>query len=396
MKRQASTGNHVFKRSYLRHLVPVTVWLVALACVVWLFHRRSQRFEVLGIVQGETRQVATNVAGRLTSVPVALYDHVAEGQVVAVVDTVLDNDYTQDGLLAQLRTITARIEHLMAQMVPTQEDLLVGRADRETTRIADLRRFAVDVENARLRILELKVQIATDRMTLSELAGQIKIMQDLVAKEAAAPIQLENLRTQYDGLAATIAENEPLLKQAEVNLETARQRLEQYGTQPASHPDEDSHLEVIRKAIKVEERQMEEVSAQRAALEQRRSLELPSPLDGVVRAILKREGEAVTAGDPIMTIVKDQPVEIIGYAPQDQIGLLRENMIVEVVKNRTPPQISQIAQAEIIYVGPAVEQVPMQLWRNPNLPQWGLPFRARIIPQGFTAVPGEVVGIRRL
>lgn len=392
MKKRASTGNHMLKRSYLRHLVPVTVWLLAVAGVVWLFHQQSQRFEVLGIVQGEMREVATNCPGRLTSVSVELYDHVTEGQVVAVVDTVLDNEYSDQELRAQLSTTTARIEHLMAQMIPTQEDAVLNRTDRETDRIADLRQFAGDVDSARLRVLELKAQIATDRMALNELAGQIRMTQGLVEKEAVAPIQLENLKSQHEALAATLAENEDLLNQAEVNLDKAQQRLEEFASQQPLHPDEDSRLEVIRKAIKVEERQMEEVSAQLAALAQRRSIELTSPFDGVVSQILKREGETVTAGDPIMMIVRGLPSVVIGYARQDQIGLLREDMVVDIIKTRDP---AQIASTRVIFVGPTVEQQPALLWSNPNFPQWGLPFKVEI-PQGFTVVPGEVVGIRGL
>jgi hypothetical protein len=43
-----------------QHFLPILVWLCAVACVVVLFSRRSQRFEVLGIAQGQVRQIAAN------------------------------------------------------------------------------------------------------------------------------------------------------------------------------------------------------------------------------------------------------------------------------------------------------------------------------------------------
>ena len=75
-----------------RHIMPILVWLSVLACVVGLFTRRTQRFEVLGIAQGQVRQIAANCSGRLKSVPVQLFEKVNLGQPVAVVDTILDNE----------------------------------------------------------------------------------------------------------------------------------------------------------------------------------------------------------------------------------------------------------------------------------------------------------------
>ncbi len=392
MKKKLPKTNHVAKRNALRHLVPVAVWLTAVSVVVWLFCQRAQRFQVVGIAQVQVRQVAANCAGRLKSVPVRLYDRVTTGQVVAVVDTVLDNEYDEAVLRAQIGTISAEIEHLVAQLVPTQNDLEVSRTDRETTRISDLRRFSVDVENARLRILELKAQLAADRMTLQDLASEVKITEDLASREAVTPYELAKIKGQYETLAATIADNEQLLEQAQVNLETAQQRLTDYtGVQPHQVSVE-SALEVIRKAIGVEEGRMQEVSARLEALQRRHALELTSPVDGVVSQIWRNEGEAVAAGDPIVTIAEVRSTEVTGFARQELAGLVRENMTVEIVKATEP---MQVATSRVTYVGPVVEQMPAQLWQNPNTPQWGRPFTVSI-PPDLIITPGEIVGIRGL
>jgi hypothetical protein len=39
--------------------------------------------------------------------------------------------------------------------------------------------------------------------------------------------------------------------------------------------------------------------------------------------------------------------------------------------------------------------MPERLWRNPNLPQYGLPVLIKI-PPGMELVPGELVGVRGL
>ncbi|MHC4521777.1 MAG: HlyD family secretion protein, partial [Planctomycetota bacterium] len=347
MKKKRPRDNHISKQYFLRHLLPVVVWLAAVGIVVWLFYQRAERFQVIGIAQGQVRQVATNCAGRVTDVSVQLFDRVTEGQVVAIVDTVLDNEHAEGVLRAQLRTISARIEQLAAQLVPTQDDLQASRVDRETARISDMRRFVLDVDTARLRILELRAQLAADRMTLGDLMVEVKITQDLVDKKAVAPYELEKVKTGQESLAKSMAERAHLLEEAEARLERAQGRLDDYAERETFHPSVESALEPTRKEIGVQERLMQEISVRLAGLEQRRVLELGSPVGGVVSQIWRAPGEAVTAGDPILTITVARPTEVIGYARQGQLGQIRENMEVKISKVSDP---MQVATSRVTYV----------------------------------------------
>lgn len=392
MIKKRSRNNHIVKRYYLRHLVPVVVWLAVVSVVAWLFYQRKQQFQVVGRAREQVRQVATNCPGRIKDVRVQLFERVVEGQVVAVVDTVLDGDHEEERLVAQLGSISAEIERLAAHLVPTQDDLEVDRADRQASRISDLRRFAVDVENIRLRILELRARLAADRIALQDQASEVRIAEDLVTKDALAPLELERARMQYETLAEAIAENEQLLQEAQTNLARAQKRLEVYTSHELHNPSVESALEVIRKGIAVQESQMKEVTVQLAALRERRDLELTSPVEGVVREVWKAPGEVVTAGDPIVTIANPKSIEVVGYARRGQLGMVRENISVEIVKTSEP---MQVATSRVTDVGPVIEQIPAQLWHNPNIPQWGRPFKVELPPE-MAVVPGEIVGIRGL
>ncbi|UCD49255.1 MAG: HlyD family efflux transporter periplasmic adaptor subunit [Phycisphaerales bacterium] len=380
------------KRNTVHHVLQVGVWLVAVAIVIGLFRQRTQRFQVVGIAQGQVRQVATNCAGRIMSVSPQLFDRVAAGQVVAVVDTVLDNEHQEEVLRAQLSTISAKIAQLAAQLVPIQDELRASQVDRETNRIADLRQFTLDVETARLRILQLKAQLAQDRMALADLAGAMKEAEELVEKKAVAPLEYERAKAQHDALAQTIVENVHLLEETETTLAQAQERLDDYASRETFNPSAESALEPTRKEIAVQEGLMQEVSAQLNAIEQQRALELTSPVDGMVSQVWRAPGEAVTAGEPILTITVTRPTEVIGYATQDQLGRVRENMVVEVARINAP---AQAATSRVTYVGPAVVQMPEQLWQNPAMPQYGRPFKVKLPPE-LAVIPGEVVGIRGL
>jgi hypothetical protein len=54
-----------------------------------------------------------------------------------------------------------------------------------------------------------------------------------------------------------------------------------------------------------------------------------------------------------------------------------------------------VVHSQILRIGPTMEQMPQQLWRNPNIPEWGQPFMIKVPPQ-MNLIVGERVGIRTL
>jgi len=244
------------------HLLPILVWLGAVVCVIGLFTRRSQRFEIVGMARSPVLRVSVNCAARIRSVPVELFENVKKGQTVAIVNTVLDNEQPRIELQTQLDTILAEIEHLSAQLVPTQESLLAEESDRVISRIERMRSFDIDIEKARIQILSLRSQIASDRIVLEDLAMEAKIIRDLVKQKAIAPFEQEKAQVQYDALAKKIEENENLLEQAKSDLPQAQQRRNEYAKNHPFNPSVNDALEVIRKQIAVQERLMGGVLAQ--------------------------------------------------------------------------------------------------------------------------------------
>jgi multidrug resistance efflux pump len=391
------------------HILPVVVWLLAVVCVAGLFSRRAQRFEVLGMARGQVRQISATCTGRLTEVYVDLFEQVEAGQTLAVIDTVLDNERMVEAeLKSQLDAAIAEIEHLTAQLVPTQDTLLAEKADREINFATELRRFLVDADQARLQILSVKAQIASDRVLLADLAAEVKITEALLKEDVVTAYELQKVQAQHDSLANKVHENESMLAQAEKDLVLAEQRLDEFAQLQLVHPSVDSALEVIRKEIRVQEELVHGLVEQLETLKTRRVIELKTPFTGVVislqgRAnqailrrpgedVIRRAGEVVQAGDSILAIAEFRPSEIVAYVNESQLGLVKEKTPVEIVKSRPP---EQKARCEVDYVGPALELMPEQLWRNPAVPQWGQPIVIKI-PEGLELVAGELVGIRAL
>jgi multidrug resistance efflux pump len=409
MKKRPSRNNHLLKRYYLRHLVPVTVWLVAVACIAWLFHHRAQRFEVVGIARGQVRQIATTASGRIKDISVALYEPVMAGQTLAVVDTILDNEQTLEAeLRAELAGVIAEIEHLMAQLIPTQELMQAETHNLEIGRAGDLNRLAMDMDSYRVRVLQLRGSIAADEITLGDLEAERKILEKLLEEDVIAPYELDKGRVQCTSLSKKIEEDSRLLVQAKADMAKAEERLEQFAQQAVAEPSVDQALEVIRKEAGVQEELMKGLLEQLKALKSRKAVALKSPIEGIIipipvrqndalqqrpgEQVVRRVGEVVTAGDPILAVAQREPTEIVAYVSEQQLGMLKDDMTVELIKFRTP---AQVAQSQIASISPTMELMPQRLWRNPTIPQWGRPVLINI-PPGLSLVPGEVVGIRGL
>ncbi|MHC4395538.1 MAG: HlyD family secretion protein [Planctomycetota bacterium] len=370
------------------HILPILVWLGAVGGVVLLLSYRTQRFEVLGLAQGQVRQISSTSMGRLKNVPVQLFEPVKEGDVVAIIDTVLDHKHLEVELEAKKAVFLAEIRQLQAELKATHNRLTVEAENRENDMVDAQRRFYVDVVNARLRTLELKAVLEPERIRLDELELNAKILTARGASQQNSTILYEQrkLKKQYDALAIKIQQNQRLLTQAENDLQQAIERRDKFALRQPSNPTMDTVLAPIREAINIKQEQIGEILTDRVALE------LRSPFDGIVSEIQRKSGEAVLAGEPILTISETKPIEILAYADQKLASRLQENMKVKLLKSSEPPQI---ASSQITHLGPGVQLIPEQLRKDPAVPEWGRPMLIKV-PPDMKLMPGEIVGIKGL
>jgi len=266
----------------------------------------------------------------------------------------------------------------------------------------------VDVEAARLNVLKVQTEIADAEILLNSLAVQLQSTEKLVEEKVVVPFELEKVRTDYESAAKKIREYQEALRQAQEDQTQAERRRDEFARQELPQTSVDDALEAIRKEARVQEELIKGLQRQIVAFRARTAVEIKSPIDGVVipisgkanEALLKRQGEetirrageVVAAGDPILAVAQTEPTEIIAYASEQQAGLLEQQMRVELVKMGYP---SQIAQSRVLSIGPTIELMPQRLWRSPTIPQWG---RSVVIevPAGLAVIPGELVGIRGL
>ncbi len=379
-------------RIQLRFL-PVLVWFVSVIVVLFLFVSRDRQFEVIGIAQGKVWQITSPVTGLLKTVSVDLFEPVNQGQTVATLD---DSVFR-----AQIVTFQNEIERLKAELHTTMDELSIRQDQLQTDWTETRRRFFTDVEALRLRILEVRGLIETDRVLMNDAEFEVKILQELVDKKAVEPYEFQKAKALYDSYAAKIRENEALIAQAQTDLKTAEQRRDEFvQSQPVARSVADHQLDLLQKAIAVQEGYIKELTAQCDLLV------LKSPSDGVVIQIqgnandvilrrpgesaVRKPGEVVAEGDPILVIAESSPREILAYVPETQMSQIQRGMKVQLVRNHAP---TQIVESQVSRIGPAVEQVTQRLWVNPDFPEWGLPVLIKVPPE-MKLAPGETLIVR--
>jgi multidrug resistance efflux pump len=114
-----------------------------------------------------------------------------------------------------------------------------------------------------------------------------------------------------------------------------------------------------------------------------------APIDGVICAILRRPGENIRAGDPIVTVANPRGQGIVSYLRQDQRLRPVAGMTAE-VRVRLPA--GRFVAARVERVGPQIEPVPLHLCRDPKTPEWGLPVFIGL-PDGLPVRPGELLDV---
>jgi len=353
---------------------------------------RSQRIEVVGLARAQTHTVSTVIPGRVTNLPVALYQQVSKGEVVAVIDTLADNDAAREQLEAQKATLNAQIKHLNAQLLPTRESIEAEAATLHATLASDYRNYALDVDKANLQVLELKTQIVTGEMALETLTAKVKTTSELVEQDVIDASELLLVQLEHEPLLAQITENKNLKEEAELQLGNAQARLDEFQKQQVQAPSVEPALNVIRMEIEVYNKQIDDITSQMASIQRRQNLTLTAPFDGHVTDIQSTLTEVVDVNQPILTITEANPSLVVAYIDNYYADELKTNMDIQVVKLGTH---IQMAECTIDSIGAVVEQLPQQLWRDPTIPQWGRPFLVQV-RGNLNLVAGERVGLRRL
>lgn len=377
-------------------LIPVLVWLFALGFLIILLTQQTKTFEATGIVYGEERRIAATVAGRIKNIRYTLYQKVQQGEVVVVVDTILNHQKRERDLVAKKEIINAKIGQLRAELDALSNEMLTEAKEKQQDLTNEQRRYYLDVEDAKLKLVELKSLIEPAKVKIKELDLNLKLKEleyqtpNLLAQDQVRiGLEIEKIKAEIQTIESEIKENQILLVQSQDNLSLAQNRLDTFKLTQPIIPAIEIALKPIQEEIVVQEKTIDELVLKYTLPE----MEITAPFNGVVSEVRRREGEAILERDLILTVVEDVPDHIRAYVSEEMIGQIRENMEIEILKSSYP---QKVAKTKIKNLGPVMELMPERLWANAQLPRWGRPVLIEIPPNMGDLLPGEMVSIRGL
>lgn len=377
------------KGRLLTRMLPVFVWLAAISGVTVLFFHQSERVELQGIAFSYEQTINSVETGYIRSIPVSLYQTVKEGETLAVIkeNTVARQEYEDAFLKAQRATAEAELEQLKAELQAAEDRFIAEHREHEIDIFSTQRRLAVDLEQARLEILQIRSSLEPDRLSLKDLEVEIEIVKKLVQQNAAEAYELQKAETSYAVLREKVTRSEQLLVQAEADFEATRLRKDEFEHNVPVRPQTvDRELAPIRQAILVQEKRIEELIAQRDIIV------LVAPFDGIVNTVNYKAGQTVVRGDSIMTVVKPKPEYIMAWVPQKEMHRFDVNTKVKVLSQSAP---YQGFESQVSHMGASLELMPERLWKVPTTPEWGRSIKIPIQP-GFQCLHNEVLGIKTL
>ena len=356
--------------------LPVLSFAVSVMLSLSLWDLQARRSNVVGEVAAVRIAVAAGTDGVLLPLSQrqwTLFDTVQANQTIAR----LDDRPAQ----AALETFRKELTRLRSEVDAAAARIELERSNLDRDHRREAVRLAWQIERQRLQVLDRRAVIETDRVELQREITLLASQESLLERNAFARSEVVQSRFRRDEVAKRIEQNTAALVEAEQQRKSAMERLKNF---PELVPSAVARLlAAVQARTAVQECRIRELQLQIA------SLEVRAPISGTISAIHLWPGQAIRAGDPIVTIAADHSRYIVSYVRQEQRFRPTTGTLVA-VRLRDPG--SRATQATVERVGPQVEPVPIHQLRDPKVPEWGLPVRITL-PPALNVRPGELMDI---
>jgi multidrug resistance efflux pump len=335
-------------------LAPFGVFLAVAATVVWMWVENVAAPTLIGEVEAVRANVSSPKAGKVSELNVSRLQRVRAGDLIAQIIT------TDPVIQAEIQLLRVNLQPVLGQQ-----------------------RYALNYDHLHLEWMDQRVQLAGAKVKLQLADTELRRAQELFADKVISQQILDRDRTAKDTLDVEVKERAALVTELE-------NRLKQLSLSDgdSSYPKETSPEDVLRASIRVQEQKLRLTEVELSPIK------LTVPMDGMISTIHHRSGEAVVAGEPIVTLTALTSDRILGYIRQPLSIQPEIGMKVEV---RTRSFNRCVGRAEIMQVGSQMEQISASLspLNGTHYHEVGLPVLVSL-PPSQKLLPGEIVDLRIL
>jgi multidrug resistance efflux pump len=213
-----------------------------------------------------------------------------------------------------------------------------------------------------------------DQAALSELNKEVTRLNGLLDEKLVKASEVEPRIQARNALAARVSTFTRARAAGQAGLEenSSRSTAQQHQAtiQIRIAPEEE--------ALRVNQAALAQIDLQVAALT------LRAPAEGVVAIINRRPGEVLGPAEAAVTLVAHRPGVFEIYIPAREPRMPTVGAAVDISDLRL---LSHRYRGRVIEVGPAVIQLPEQLWTSHNVPAWG----RRILVDASEAEPMRLI-----
>jgi len=358
-----------------RRTLPVLIWLGAVCAILILSSRQGREIATSGIVETQNTNVSSLVDGKIQDISVQLYDSVAEGQILGLME--------DTGVKAKLILAESELSRLRSELASLRTRVETGAEHFPSDPLLEQRRAGLAEKEIYLDYLSRMILQETDKATLQRLEMLLERQKRLIQENVVDSKTLDEMRRQYELVAERIKANEEGLKSGKdlIQQQTGMRR----DVNPGKLDMEFEKLMLpLKEGIAVQESRIGQLK------EQRENLALKAPLSGKVTNIIYQSGASVPAGKTILTISNPHSASAKAYVHESLCSGIRMGTNGEICSRRKPGEKIKV---KVLRIGPRVEELPTQLRRNPNTPEWGL----SVIVGNFSPdlfYPGETLDVR--
>ena len=356
----------------LRRRTPLLVWVGVLIVTGLLYQRQESGHGVTAFAAEVRRDVAAVAAGRLEHLAVGPNQTVAPGQIVATLD--------RGHLRLQLQEAQAELQRLVNELGRQRALWALEAAGHRTDQLTGLRRFAGDAADAHVEYLTALAALSEDRIKLQGLEINFGRTRQLAAEELTATAMLDADRVAFEALAEGVARQETAVATMfEAHRQADVRYRELLGNKAVEVPGAEVVLLPLESAIKAQEIRIEAANLAIA------DCVLRAPAEGLVVEVLRRPGEVVAAGQPILSIVDARSTELVAYLPENRIHDVQPGDVVS-IRGAADPRHSYLCR--VTSRGSAVQQLPPRIAPASAVPTWGLAVSIEL-PASLAVMPGE-------
>ncbi len=335
---------------------PPLVFAAVVATIGLLWKNHVAAPSMVGQAEPVVSNVTSHKAGVLTDLRVNRFQKVKANDIIG---TVLTTD--PKVLASSIAVIQADIKMLAASMSP------VMRAQHN----------ALSYSNLRLNWMRQRAELAMATIRWNEAKTEVERMEALLKDQIVPLRKVEAARASRDEAAGQMTELKRLVDEMENNFPQLKGTNE---VDVASSSDE-----ATRAALQMQDAKLKLTEAELSPVT------LTAPMDGIISTVYHRTGEAVMAGQPVVSIATTNPVRIVGYLRAPIQTQLEAGLDVE-VRTRGLPR--EVGKAKILVVGTQLESMPVTMLGPLKLvsADMGLPNDIEI-PRNLTLRAGELVDL---